>query len=264
MAWQLDTFTAKAIIAEAQAQEVFAGPMPDAGQLIEEAVKLLALADEAYDNGVRGDHVVRIRSMGESHRSPDPVEPESEEQKGSMGLKESMSQERAQSLPTPHDVPTPERAEAERMVTAHGFPIPTHPDGEPPEMPRDLTQTGDKEARRLHSEFNAWLNRLQYVIGLERADADSAERLADFHEAQALRKTDSVDENGDKVPQHVRLAIAKGDAEAAKWRQRATQHNANLKLLYALKDAYAGNIERLKQDWRMRSDEFQFGGGAGR
>ena len=158
-------------------------------------------------------------------------------------------------------LPTPEREEAEALVASHRLAVPGMPEGDPPEMPRDLTDVGDREARKLHSEFNAYLAWVTWLIGVERSDKDSAERLADFHQAKALAATPAM-ENGEKVPQHVRLAKAQQDPEAVEWRKRAVQHGANLHLLFSLKDVYAGNVERLSRDWRMRVDEFTMSGGA--
>lgn len=215
------------------------------------AEELVRLAREAMGRGAKGDHVTAILGLWESFQG-EPKDPIGDDTGG--------SQESSGALPAPSQEPTPARQGAEELVRREGLPVPSELDGDPPEMPRDLTATGDREARRLHSEFNAYLARVNYLIGIERADRESAERLADFHEKRALASTAPQDAAGDKVPQHVRLAQASQDPEARGWRDRAVQHAANLTLLYQLRDIYAGNIDRVSRDWSMRMNEFQVSG----
>jgi len=148
------------------------------------------------------------------------------------------------------------------MIKAEGLPIPSHLDEDPPEMPRDLTECGDRELRRLHSIFNAYLNRVAYMLGLERADEKAASRILEQESKRALREVEKVDENGRNKPQHVLLAEAASDPKVVAWDERLAQHEANLAMLYTMRDIYSGNVERISKEWRMRQDEWTKSGGA--
>lgn len=147
------------------------------------------------------------------------------------------------------------------MMARERFPVPPEIEGDPPEMPRDLTAIGDRACRKLHSEFNAWLARVQYLIGVERSDQAAAEALAERHVNLAYRDIEKTDEAGKRKSAAALKAEAETDAEAIEWKQRAAAHGAKLTMLYSLRDIYAGNVERLSRDWRMRRDEFDMTGG---
>jgi hypothetical protein len=147
------------------------------------------------------------------------------------------------------------------LLERENFPIPPQLEGDPPEMPRDLTTVGDRHCRRLHSEFNAWLARTNFLLGLERADEAAAEALAEHHERVAYAKLDRLDAGGKSKPGTVLRAEASADTEALEWRRRASEHKQRLVVLYSLRDIYASNVERLRSDWRMRRDEFDMQGG---
>jgi len=240
-----------AVVNEAKSHDIDCQKMVDEFGVVEAAEMLLAQAQEALEAGVKGDQVTAILDMGKSLS----------ERASSLGPRAGQVPDVDLEARSESD-PTPERKAAEQMVADAGLPVPQDPDGEPPALPRDLEGLSDREVRKYHGIYNAYFTRVLWLIGLERADADSAERLADWYRSKALASSPAVDDKGDKVPQGVRMADADQDDDAQLWRKRAVQHKANLHLLYSLKDAYAANIERLSRDWTMRQQEYERSGGA--
>jgi hypothetical protein len=252
---------AEAIVIEAKAQGVV---VYDTGDAVADAEVLLKQAQDAYDGGVRGDHVTRILKMG-GVLSPGSQGSSKTETIDTMAQPVPVQEKSSGELQSGHPDPTPYRSAAEGFVQAQGLPVPPAMAGEPSEMPRDFTTVGDREIRKLHGEYGAYLARVSFLLGIERADKEAAERLAEHNKNRALREaaTSPHYDGTDKIkPQHVMLAEAAADPEVEKWSERVAQHEANLSLLYTLRDIYSGHVERLSKEWRMRVDEWQMSGGS--
>jgi len=238
-----------AIVNEAKASDLNLGPEP---ATIDQAAWLLRHAKEDWDNGVRGDLVRKFLSMG--GLLEDGMD-------GPSTRGDAVTQETTGELGEPD--PTPHRAVTDALVANHRLPIPKEFEGEPPQMPRDLTEIDDRRVRRLHAEFNAWLNRTLYLIGVERADQQSADLLFDQAKRRVLMAADKIDHvTGKPKLATVLNAEVESSPEVQKWHDRVIQHKANLHVLYSLKDVYAGNVERLWKEWRMRRDSYDMAGGS--
>jgi len=224
------------------------------GQILERAREMGVLQEpDPEEEGARHDEAVKLLLMAEHLPSDDRV-PEAE---ALLRLAEGF---RGEPAPPLDDEPAGDGAVAE-MMARERFPIPPAIEGDPPEMPRDLTSIGDRQCRRLHSEFNAWLARVQYLIGVERSDQAAADALAERHTSMAYKQLDRTGGDGKAKPATVLRAEAEADVEAMEWKRRAAEHGSKLVMLQALREIYAGNVERLSRDWRMRRDEFDMSGG---
>lgn len=243
---------ARSILNEARARGIV---VPDESSMVESARVLLELAQDAHDNGAQGEDVMAILAMkgllnGEvagGHEEPateEPIDTPSQQEDGPQEATES-----------PRDAPV-------RKGKNEQFPIPPEIEGLPPEMPRDLTELSDRDVRRLQGEFNAWLNRVTYLIGVERSDEVDATAQAEsaLRKAKAKARVELTTPEG-KAPAAAQVnTLAEESDEYQEWTMRATGHKAELVRMYALRDIYQHNIERLAYDWKARSDLWRQGG----
>jgi hypothetical protein len=209
---------ATAIVNEARQRGIVVSP--DLDNLAAAGV-IVEQAREAYEDGVRGQAVeVILRLAGEA-------------------------------LPLAAKGPVRELIE----VGGEHFPVPTELDGDRPEMPRDLTTVSDRECRRLHSQFNAWLARTTFLVGVARSDLAAAEHMLEAARRRVLKAVPKRDDQGKTRTAQLINVDVDTHPEVVEWEAALAQHKRDLVILYALKDVYAGNVERLSRDWKMRSDE---------
>ena len=246
----MDETVARSIVNEARSRGI---DVPEGTDDVDRAKALLRMASSAYDQGVRGADTEAIMVMGGllERKNGEPMDPPSSQ------LEEPPVANEEPGPPT-EDLPL-------AQVRIEGFPVPPDPEGEPPEMPRDLTLISDRECRKLHAEFNAWLVRVLYLIGIEKSDLAGAEAMRDraLRDAKKAART-KLQEDDPKVSQAAINSRAEEDPEYEKWSARLIVHQAKLSQLYAFRDIYSGNVERLSRDWRMRVDEYQMSGGGQR
>jgi hypothetical protein len=145
------------------------------------------------------------------------------------------------------------------MVKEH-LPVPAHIEGDPDQMPRDLSNLVDKEIRRLSGEYNAYLTRATYLLGIESSDLANAEHLLEAARAKALRALDLTDPNGDGKKQKLAKVIDAellADPDVIEWSNAVNKHQQQVIVLKSLKEIYSGNVDRLSREWTMRQNEWE-------
>lgn len=152
------------------------------------------------------------------------------------------------SASTPNEIPLRER-----------LPIPPHIEGDPDPMPRDLVSLGDKEIRRLSGEYNAYLARVTYLLGVESSDLANAEHLLDAEKARAIREIDTKDPNDPKKSKLAKVIEAEiaADPKVKEFSDAVAGHQQSAIVLKSLKEIYSGNIDRLSREWTMRQNEWE-------
>jgi hypothetical protein len=120
-----------------------------------------------------------------------------------------------------------------------------------------MTQLGDVEIRRLHSEFNACLAYANWQLAAEEADELAAKQIADFHTSKAIKQASlSPDPFTNKDKKVAQLeAEAAGDEKVQEWRRKHLSHVVAIKFYKSLRDTYQSNCERISREWTMRTDE---------
>lgn len=150
------------------------------------------------------------------------------------------------------------REQQHALMRKEGLPIPPELEGEPPVLPRDLTQKGDTEVRRLHSEFAAALARANYLVSLETADEYAAKMIYERLYARALARVERTYAEGDKVKSKTvpqLEAEAAQDQEVQEWAERYHTHHVQNTFLKSIRDGYKDYCDRLSRDWTMRTEE---------
>lgn len=227
----------------------------DESALIEKAEYLYSESKQAYDNGLRDNAIQAIIFMGDTAyidappRFPDgPPEDDpvakTYPRRSSGGISES------------------DERETENLAVKENLPVPQHIEGDPDPMPRDLSADSvtDKVIRKLSGEYQAYLSRTTYLLGLATSDLMNAEHLLEAERSRVWRSLDLIDPNGDgKKQKLVKLLEAEilADPKVAELTGQVNQHTQMVVVLKSLRDIYAGNVERLSREWTMRQNEWE-------
>jgi hypothetical protein len=193
--------------------------------------------------------------------TPDDKVRETYPRRSSGGLSESDERE-TDSYPTDKDVQEKVARvnELNNLTTREHLPVPAHIEGDPDQMPRDLSNLVDKEIRRLSGEYNAYLTRATYLLGLESSDLANAEHLLEAARAKALRNLDLTDPLGDGKKQKLAKVIDAellSDPGVIEWSAAVNKHQQQVIVLKSLKEIYSGNVDRLSREWTMRQNEWE-------
>lgn len=162
----------------------------------------------------------------------------------------------------PEAVPTTEDdAPAPAEIKAEHLPVPRQIEGDPPEMPFDISDCSDKEIRRLASQFQACLNRAIWQLKQTmdrvlraRQLRESAYRKAYLAEEVAAR------ENGVKPTKEALDLAAKESPEYKKLDDEVFDLERQVGDYKALKEIYEGNVSRLSREATLRDDEYKRSG----
>jgi hypothetical protein len=122
-----------------------------------------------------------------------------------------------------------------------------------PEMPEDITQQNDLQARSLYSRFNACSARARFLWGLERHKRAGCEQKVKQYMRPAT--ADARKEMGPKATLDEVKKVAAEDENVVKWQERADMHKGREIAYKDLLDIYAENVSVLSRDWTMRSNE---------
>jgi hypothetical protein len=258
----IDAKTALAIINEYKAggfeDEVTYDP-DNKEELISYATYLFEQAQKAFDEGERDNAIQTIIFLGNS-----PVTDKSYPRRSSGGLSESDEREtdvaeRALKLGQ-------EIREGKTMIMPaevaiqENLPVPQHIEGDADPMPRDLTVIDDKKCRKLSGEYNAYLSRVTYLLGVELGDLKRAEHLLEAAHASVLRVVNIIDPKTEK-PKLAKVIEAEilADNEVAYLSEAVSKHEATVDMLKALQSIYSGNVSLLSREWTMRQNEWEKG-----
>lgn len=150
--------------------------------------------------------------------------------------------------PAYHDLLARVKADYERS----GLPLP--PDVQtPPEMPEDLTNTPDIQARKLHSQFNSCSARARYLLGLERQSKIGCQRLRKNYMKGAMVRARAELGSGASVTEVTQ--VAEDDGQVKVWREREDLHADRESTLEDLFEVYVENVKVLSRDYTMRDQE---------
>lgn len=141
-----------------------------------------------------------------------------------------------------------------------GLPIPHEIEGDPPELPLDITQISGKEVRFLHGAFNACAARVGWLYSLEEAGQSAASQIANHLEDEYITSLgdDRKDFGGKSKTQALLKAEAsRSNPDIVKWQKRERQHANAANKYKRLLDAYDNICDRLSREWTMRTDEKQ-------
>lgn len=137
-----------------------------------------------------------------------------------------------------------------------GLPIPHEIEGDPPNLPLDLTLLSDKEVRYLHGAFNACAARAGWLYALEETGLAAAKQIADHLEEEYIIGADRKDIGGKPKTQAFLKAEAQADnSDIIKWRRREHKHSIAANKYKRILDSYDSNCDRLSREWTMRMDE---------
>lgn len=155
----------------------------------------------------------------------------------------------------------PADSSAEGMVRKENLPIPKGMGAEePPDMPRDLVELGDREVRRYHGIYNAFAARARWLLGVATSDLANATYLRDEALRSARRQVDRLDPATEKARTIETINDeAKEDPDYQMWSERVNKHSHDVGIWKTLVEIYQGNVDRLSREWTMRTDEYERG-----
>lgn len=219
----MESKTAQAIL-ECAHEGGYLDEMPDENELIEQGEFYLEHAKAAVEAGNSDETIEKIVELGTS--------PE-----------EGLSKEPEEEPPT-------------ETVTEENLPIPKQIEGDPPVMPRDTSELGDKDVRRLMGEFNACLARATWQLT---TSLDKELRLKqlreDAHRRAYLAEEGEAREHGAKLTKEMLDFAARESEEYQKYDAELYEASKTVRNYKALKEIYQGNIDRLSREGTLRDDE---------
>lgn len=195
----------------------------DEEDIIREANFYLAEANKAYEDGMKGDKTIQaIRNLGKE-----------------LGKKE-----------------VGDIFGAEKIELYRGLPVPEDLHGEPSPMPLDFTELGDKQLRKLHGEYNAYLARARWMLAVMSNKLSNAIHLRDAEYRRAYREiSDQGRIKEEKFTKDYIDSLAREDDAYIDFDNKAKLHGENVVSYKALVEIYGGNVDRLSREWTMRQDE---------
>ena len=150
----------------------------------------------------------------------------------------------------------PSLAERDRL------PAPSQIEGEPTEMPLDVTGADDRLIRKLHGEYGAFVARTTWLLAQASSDLQNAQHLRDEAARDAVRRIPKMDDETGKAKLAMHISAERDeDPEVKKWDARVRSHERDVEELKALKEVYAGYVSRLSREMSMRNDEYGRMGG---
>jgi hypothetical protein len=147
------------------------------------------------------------------------------------------------------------------LAQKENLPIPPDIVGEPPTMPFDITGTDDLSLRKLHSQFNACLARVDYLLSLnEVALANAKIVYRDTYDTARIAVPKLGPDEKRRLSEDID-AETRTNADVKKWTAEVANLEQEQHQLKAFRDIYARYISVLSRDWSMRTDEWQKAGG---
>jgi hypothetical protein len=284
--------TATSIINEAKSGGYEDQPMPEADQeILARAEWWVEEAAKAYEKGMKTDTIKTILTLGLRL----PVEEGGEEKPAAEAEEQPVEIAKSEDLPShaeeakepevydapgvPGDPPSQpigspsEAVKAAEKVEVDGkvvkaldkerLPIPAEIEGDPIEMPFDLTGEDDRSIRRLHGVYAAYAARVDYLVATESQALHHAKIVFQHEYDRARKQVPKIDAN-EKSRLSADIEADVNDDEGVKaWADKVNQHESALLELKALALIYTRNIGVLSREWSMRSDEWQATSGGG-
>lgn len=138
------------------------------------------------------------------------------------------------------------------------LPVPNEVQKDATPMPADLSEIGDKQVRRLSSEYNSYLGRAKWVLSKETNDLANATHLRDsaYRKAYKYHHT-AISLKGERPTKDIIDAFAQEDENYKQWDARVKLHQERVVSLKALVEIYGGNVERLSREATLRQYEWE-------
>jgi hypothetical protein len=157
---------------------------------------------------------------------------------------------------------TPEPAPAPETIAKEHLPIPPQIEGEPPNMPMDISEISDKQVRRLSGEFNACLGRTIWLLSEALTDELHLKSLRDdVYQREFIAAGRRAADAEEKATKDDKEAAAKQTDAFQKINAKVTEAEDIVRRYKALKEVYSGNIDRLSREATLRDDEYRRTGG---
>lgn len=138
-----------------------------------------------------------------------------------------------------------------------GLPIPKEPEGEPVQMPADISRIEDEELRSYHSLFNYYFGRVRWLLAEEKEKLSMATHLRDSEYRKAYKKySEQLVKQGERPTKDLVDSFARDEVDFVAWDRKVVDHQNNVEKLRALTDIFEGNIERLSREATMRQNEW--------
>lgn len=257
----IDAKTALAIINEYKAGgfEDEVGVPENEEELIARGTYLFEEAQKAFDEGERDNSIQLIIFLGNS-----PTDDSTYPRRSSGGLSESDEREidvSERAIKLADDIRAGKTIiMPSEVLLQENLPVPQHLEGDADPMPRDLTSESDKKIRKLAGEYNAYLSRVTYLLGIELGDLKRAEYLLTDAHASALRAVNVIDPKTEK-PKLAKVIEAEimADKLVSSLGEAVSKHEATVDMLKALQSIYSGNVSLLSREWTMRQNEWEKG-----
>lgn len=133
-----------------------------------------------------------------------------------------------------------------------GLPIPEDFKGDATPLPLDFTEIGDRQLRKLHGEYNAYLSRALWLLSTSTNSLYYATHLRDKEYRRLYKKYSEELEKPtrDLVDSYVREAQSYDDLDVL-----VRKHQEDVTTYKGLVEIYKGSIDRLSREWTMRQDE---------
>lgn len=253
----LDAESALELLNEAKSEGYETEPIPeDEEALIARATYFYEHAKKEFEEGNRENVIQSIIWIGDTGMKPLPDDKvkKTYPRRSSGGLSESDERE-IENFPQEGQYVH----RSDELATRENLPIPQHIEGDPDPMPRDLSTVVDKNIRRLSGEYNAYLARTTYLLGIASSDLAMAEHLLDAARAKALRSLDLVDPLNDKKQKLAKVIDSEilADPEVTALTDDVAKHQQRVIMLKSLKEIYSSNVDRLSREWTMRQNEWE-------
>jgi hypothetical protein len=138
------------------------------------------------------------------------------------------------------------------------LPIPKNITKEPSEMPDDLTALSDREIRKLHGEYNAYLVRARWLLATTTTNLANYTHLRDdAYRKNYLKFSKELSESGERATKDLVDSFAKEDQTYLDYDKSVREAQDVLSQYKALVEIYSGNVDRLSREWTMRQNEWE-------
>lgn len=237
----MDPQVALAIVNEAKNRGLYDGEMPgNPAAMVKAAERLVGMAKEARDKGAKGDDVTVIIALAEN---------------GATASAPAGTGRAAQ----------PGGSAGSPASPFMNLPVPAEIEGEPPEMPYDLTGLDDLAVRRLQAQMQACYSRALWLVAQEDTALQRAKRTLDWERSQVRAKVPKLDDSVTPAVRRLSDDII-SEVESARvvveWRVKVEEHEDNLRNLKALRDVYYGNVGLCERELIARDQEWRRSGQA--
>jgi hypothetical protein len=243
----IDSVAAEQILIEAKSDGFFKGDIPtDEAELLKAGQSYYDHAKKEFDAGMPGADVTMKNSIQKIVFIGDTAELEARQdniagtypRRSSGGLSES------------------DEREWDSFLEREKLPIPGAIEGDADPMPRDLSETSDKDIRRLSGEYNAFLGRATYLLSFESASLIQAEHLLNAAKSVAIKALPASDKKR-TLKEIDSLILDVPDVK--EWTEKVMEHEKKVAVLKGLKEIYSGNVSVLSREWTMRQNEWEKG-----